>query len=191
MDFEIPAGAARDALIDRALAAEIALAARLRQTEPEGETGDGAPREARPTYGDIHRAAALGDGAARARVEAWARSDMWVARTYREILARDAVALFGEVRAASTGEVETRREGGVEIEIRASAKRPERSFLTITLAPGMAAPARLVIHPASGKDDVAPLELGEPADGVIQVVLPSDHPAIAAIRDPERSFHLA
>ncbi|GMG83086.1 hypothetical protein LNKW23_22990 [Paralimibaculum aggregatum] len=185
MEFEIPTGEARDAMLDRAVAADIALTLRLERGR------SAAAREVRPTYGDIHRAAALGDAEARARVEEAAKSDFWVARTYREILARDAVAMFGEVRAASTGDVLTREAGAYTIEIRASAKRPERSFLAITLAPGAAVPRRLVVHPEADRPAVEPLGLGEPAEGVIQVVLPSDHPVLAAIRDPERSFHLA
>ncbi|MGF1447087.1 MAG: hypothetical protein ACFBRM_12935 [Pikeienuella sp.] len=185
MKFEIPTGEAREAAIDRAVAADIALALRLGGAEPAAESPP------RPTYGDIHRAAVTGEPGLRARVEAAAKQDMWVARTYREILARDAVALFGTLRAASTGEVVTRKEGVYTIEVRASAKRPERSFLTITLGAGAPVPSRLIVHPDSEKGDLAPLPLTEPADGVIQVVLPSDHPVLAAIRDPERSFHLA
>lgn len=185
MEIEIPQGDAREAMLDRAVAADIALTLRLERPRGAQEA------EARPTYGDIHRAAALGDPEARTRVEAAAKTDMWVARTYREILARDAVALFGELRAASTGDVLTRREGNYTIEIRASAKRPERSFLAISCSPGAVVPQRLVVHPEADKPEVDPIELGEASEGVIQVVLPSDHPALAAIRDPERSFHLA
>lgn len=189
MKFPVPTGEDREAALERALVADIALQLRLRPAEAAAEADTAPPP--RPTYGDIHRAAALGDAEARARVEEAARTDMWVARTYREILARDAVALFGELRAASTGEVTERREGAYLIEVRPSAKRPDRSFLSVTCDPGAPVPTRLVVHPEAGREPVEPLALTEPSEGVIQVVLPSDHPALAAIRDPERSFHLA
>lgn len=185
MQFPIPDGAEREALAERAVAADLALRLRLERDRP------GAADGARPGYGDIHRAAVLGDPVARARVEAAARRDPWVAGTYRALLARDALALFGELRAASTGAVATRRAEGYALEIRASRSRPDRCFLVITCDPGAPVPGRLVVHPDA--DGAAPeaLALPAPSEGVIQLVLPADHPVVAAIGDPARSFHLA
>lgn len=184
MRFPIPEDEARADLIDRAVEADLALGLRLRDARGEAS-------EPRATYGDIFRAAVLGDPVARERVEAAAGRDLWVARSYRELLARDALALFGEVRAASTGTVEVRKAGAYEIEIRDSANRPDRAYMVITLAEGAAVPTRLVLHPAPGQPAVEPLELPAASGGVIQAVLPADHPALAALRDPERSMHLA
>ena len=44
--------------------------------------------------------------------------------------------------------------------------------------------------PAPGKPAVEAIPLPEAADGTIQVILPRDHPAIAAVLDPERHIHL-
>lgn len=188
MRFPIPDDAARADLIDRAVEADLALGLRL---GTEAQEGGGEAPQARPTYGDIFRAAVLGDPRSSALVEAAAVRDLWVARSYRELLARDALALFGEVRAASTGTIETRKAGAYEIEIRDSANRPDRAYMVITLAEGAAVPTRLAVHPAPGQPALEPLELPAASGGVIQAVLPADHPVLAALRDPERSLHLA
>ena len=183
MRFPIPDEEARTRLIDRAVEADHALKIR---TEARGEARE-APR---PTYGDVFRAAVLGDAEARDRVQEAASRDLWVARTYRELLARDALALFGEVRAASTGAVETRSAGNYEIAVRASASRPDRTYVTVTCGAGAREPRRLVVHPEPGRPVIGPLDLPAASGGVIQAVLPSGHPALAALRDPERSMHL-
>lgn len=180
-----PDTAARDALLDRATAADLALRAALR-APAEGE----APREpARPSYGDIHRAA-LGNAAARALVTGAAARDGWVARAYAEALSRAAVAVFGAVHAASTGGPFARSAGGYRLEIRLSQRRPDRCFLLVECPPGAPVPRALSLPPEPGKDPVPDLALPEAADGTIQLILPSDHPTLAALQDPDRSVIL-
>jgi len=183
MRVPIPDAAARARLFDRAVAADLALSRALAVDPPAG-----APP--RPTAGDIHRAASLGDGACRARVEAAARRDAWVAQSFAAALGRSAVAVFAAVHAASTGAVTTRRAGGYAIEVRVSERRPDRCFLTIDCPPGGVAPGRLVLPPVPERAMVEDLALPAPSDGVIQVILPGDHPVIAALADPDRPVHL-
>jgi hypothetical protein len=179
MHVPIPGEDEREALIERAVAADLALRLRLDRA--------GAPP--RPTYGDIHRAALFGDAEARARVAA--SDEPWVRRTYARLLARGGVALFETLGAANTGAVPLRRAGGYAVEVRPSRTRPERCFLVVTCEAGAAPPVRLVVHADAEGRAPEPLELPAPEDGVIQLVLPSDHPVVAAIGDPGRSFHLA
>jgi hypothetical protein len=190
MQFPIPEDDAREAAIERAIAADLALRLRLAATDRAAGAAPEDTAPPLPTYGDIHRAALLGDAAARARVEAAAAHDRWVAETYRGLLARDAVALFESVSAASSGAVASRQAGGYAVEIRASSSRPGRVFLVISCAPGTAAPRRLVVHADADGRAPEPLALPGPADGVVQLVLAADHPVVAAIGDPARSFHL-
>ena len=91
---------------------------------------------------------------------------------------------------ASTGAVTTRRAGGYAIEVRVSGRRPDRCFLTIDCPPGGAAPGRLVLPPVPERAMVEDLALPEAADGTIQLILPSDHPTLAALQDPDRSVIL-
>ncbi|MGF1502027.1 MAG: hypothetical protein ACFBSD_09425 [Paracoccaceae bacterium] len=181
MRFPVPEADQRAALIDRATAADLGLALRTRE----------ADGPARPSFGDIYRAAVLGDSACRARVAEAARQDIWTARAYAEALSQDALVMFEEVRAASSGEVLTRNAGNYEIEVRSSKNRPERAFLIVTCKNGAPAPTQLVVHPAPEKTDVEALELPPATDAVSQLVLPSDHPVLLAIQDSARSFHLA
>ena len=181
MEFERPAEDKRAELLERAVAEDLALRRHL----------DSPDRRARPSYGEIYRAAALGDSGAMARVRAAARADMWVSRCFGEIMARDALAVFGEVHAAQSGDVFHRRAGQYGIEIRRSKTKTERCFLIVTWEAGAAVPRTLAFHPAPGKPEIDDLELPSASEDAIQVILPRDHPAVAAAQDPERNFHLA
>lgn len=181
MEFDRPAEEKRAELLERAVAEDLALRRHL----------DPPERRERPSYGEIYRAAALGDPGATARVRAAAREDMWVSRCFGEIMARDALAVFGEVRAAHSGDVFHRQAGRYRIEIRNSKTKAERCFLIVTWEAGAAPPSTLAFHPAPGKPEIDDLELPSAAEDAIQVILPRDHPAVAAAQDPERNFHLA
>jgi len=181
MHVRKPDAAERPALIERAIAEDLAL--RLRLDPPEGHE--------RPSYGEIYRAAVLDDALGRDRVERAAKLDPWVARSYSEALGREALAAFGEVAAAHTGVVLTRHSGPYAVEVRPSQSRSDRTFLIITFASSAPPPRRLKVHPMPEKEEVRDLDLPAAAEGAIQVILPRAHPVIRAVQDPERQFHLS
>ncbi|MEO0822267.1 MAG: hypothetical protein AAF074_17790 [Pseudomonadota bacterium] len=174
MRIPAPTEEERDALLTRAGRAERALSA-LAPRDPD------APAKPTATAGDIWRAAALADPAALSRVGAAAAADPATARAFQSALSRHALASFGALRAADSGEAGPRvTEEGWSIELSRSRSRPGRCFVSITVPAGRAAPKLLF---ASIGEAYAASDLPAPEDGVIQLVLDETDLIVTALAD--------
>lgn len=136
---------------------------------------------------DIYRATALGDDQAREVALAASAENPETARVFARMAQNNSLAQFTPLRAADTGSVHQRVDGGYSIEVNPSTRQPGRCFLVISTPLGEPHPSLLM----AWVDGVwSTINLPIPEDDVIQLVLDEGSLVVLAVGDRKATLIL-
>jgi hypothetical protein len=175
MRIQLPADRDRDALIEAASAIDLRRRVGRALSSPT------------ITAADMHRAAHGSDPDAFAAVLAASRTRPALRRILDRELDRAAIAAAPALRAASTGEIQSRSVGPYRLTVKRAESRANAVFLVVEMDADAPSPGSLSATTDTGG---AVLRLAAAIDGVVQMTLPADHEMLAFLRDPSSRIHV-